>query len=270
LPVHTAEAVVLRQQTLGESDRIVGLFTREHGRLRAAARGVRRPTSRLAGRLEPFTHTRLLLARGRAFEVIAQAETVRVFGGIRADLLRSAYAAYLVELVERGLPERDAQEDVFTLILDALDALERAGEDDAEHVLLRFAVRLAAVLGYQPETAACVGCGRRVPQATGRAPGWGFSPAGGGALCPGCRAQDPEALSVSAGVLAACDYLVRAGAAEAQPDRLRMPPAQRGELAALVQAHLEHRLDARLRAPLVIRRLRQVADGQSVSGAPGR
>jgi DNA repair protein RecO (recombination protein O) len=267
VPVYKAEAIVLRQQTLGEADRIISLFTREHGRLRAAARGVRRPTSKLAGRLEPFTHTRLLLARGRAFEVIAQTETVRVFAGIRADLLRGAYAAYLVELVERGVPERDAQEEVFSLILDTLDTLERAGADDAETVSLRFAVRLAAALGYQPETGACVACGRPVPRAAARAHGWGFSAAGGGALCPGCRARDAEAVSVSAGVLAACGYLARAP--EAQSDRLRMPPVQRGELAALVQRHLEHRFDARLRAPLVIRRLREAAEGGDVGGRAG-
>jgi DNA repair protein RecO (recombination protein O) len=255
MPVYKAEAIVLRQQTLGESDRIVTLFTREYGRVRATARGVRRPTSRLAGRLEPFTHVRLLLARGRALDVIAQAEVVRAFRDVRSDLLRGAYGSYLLELVERGLPDRDPQPEVFALIVDALDDLERACEEEAEVVSLRFAVCLAAALGYQPETATCLACGRPARQGSGRTNGWAFSVAGGGALCPGCRGQDAEAVTVSAGVLAACDYLRRAP--RAQSSRLRLPSGQRGELARLLQGHLERRLDAKLRSPLVIRRLRE-------------
>ena len=179
MPVYKAEAIVLRQQTLGESDRIVTLFTREYGKVRAVARGIRRPTSRLAGRIEPFTHARLLLARGRTFDIIAQAEIVRPFPGVRVDLLRGAYAAYVMELIDRGVPERDRQEEIFVLIVDALDALEWAREDDAEIASLKFAVRLAGLLGYQPETAACVECGRRLPRAQGVAGGWAFSPGSG-------------------------------------------------------------------------------------------
>ena len=255
MPVYKAEAIVLRQQTLGESDRIVTLFTREYGKVRAAARGVRRSTSRLAGRIEPYTHARLLLAHGRTLDVIAQAEIVRPFAGVREDLLRGAYAAYVVELVDRGVPERDRHEEIFVLIADALDDLEQAQADDAEIASLKFAVKLAALLGYQPETAACVGCARRLPHAVGAAGAWAFSPLSGGALCPACRGQDAEAVSVSPGALAACDYLVRAP--ERGSGRLRIPPLQRDELAKVVQLHLEHRLEAKLRSPQVIRRLRE-------------
>jgi DNA repair protein RecO (recombination protein O) len=255
MPVYKAEAIVLRQQPLGEYDRIVTLFSHEHGKIRAAAKGVRRPTSRLAGRIEPFTHARLLLARGRTLDVIAQAEIIRSFAGIRRDLLRAAYGAFVVELVERGLAERDRHEEVFTLIAEVLDELDGARGDGAEIASLRFAVRLARLLGYQPETTACVGCGRSLPRASSPAGAWAFSPSGGGALCPACRPQDAGAVAVSCGVLAACDYLVRVP--DAQLGRLRIPPVQRHELARLVQIHLEHRLEAKLRSPLVIRRLRE-------------
>ncbi len=117
MPVYKTEAIVLRQQALGEADRIVTLFTREYGKLRAAAKGIRRPASRLGGRLEPFTHARLLLARGRTLDVIAQAEIVEAFAGVRADLIRSAYAAYVAELVDRGLADRDPHQEVFALTL---------------------------------------------------------------------------------------------------------------------------------------------------------
>jgi DNA repair protein RecO (recombination protein O) len=253
MPVYKAEAIVLRQQQLGEADRIVTLFTREFGKLCAVAKGVRRPTSRLGGRIEPFTHARLLLARGRTLDVIAQAEIVGAFPGVRADLIRSAHAAYVAELVDRGLADRDRHEEIFELTREALEALERAGKDSAEMAVLRFALRLTGVLGYQPETETCVECGRRVPRGRGGAEPWAFSSLRGGVLCAACRVKDAEAVSASPGVLAAFDYLIQAPAQQSM--RVRMTPAQRGELSRLVQLHLEHRLETKLRAPLVIRRL---------------
>jgi DNA repair protein RecO (recombination protein O) len=254
MPVYKAEAIVLRHQAVGEADRVVTVFTREYGRLRTAARGVRRTTSRLAGRIQPYTHARLLLARGRTLDVIAQAEVVAAFAGLRRNLTRSAYAAYVAELVDRFLPDRDRNESVFALLRTTLAALDRAAEDDAQVHALWFALHLAAELGYRPETEACVVCGRRVPRALGRgAEAWAFSPALGGAVCPACRAQDAEAIGASPGILAAFGFLLRVSE-EALP-RLRMSRAQRDELARLVQAHLEYRLEAKLRAPSVIRRL---------------
>ena len=253
MPVYKAEAIVLHQRALGESDRIVTLFTRENGKVRAVAKGVRRPTSRLGGRIEPFTHARLMLARGRTLDVIAQAEIVRAFAGVRKDLFRAAYAAYIVELVDRGLAERDRHEDVFHLAGDALEKLDRGRAEDTEIVTLWFGLRLAGLLGYQPETAGCVECGRRLPRARGVTESWAFSPLNGGALCPTCRPHDAQAIGVSCGVLGACEYLTTAP--EGQWDRLRIAPAQRAELARLVQVHLEHRLEVRLRAPQVIKRL---------------
>lgn len=254
MPVFKAEGVILRRQTIGEADRVLTLLTREHGKLRAAARGSRRVTSRLGGRLEPYTRARFLLARGRTLDVIAQVEVVDAFAGIRADLMRSAYAAYVAELADRFLPERDRHEDVFALVCATLGALDLAGEDKAELVTLRFALHLASALGYRPRAGECVGCGRPLPRGGGPGERWAFSPALGGALCPGCAGRNQEAVRTAPGVLAMVAHLLRAPSG--QPIRLRIPREQRADLARLVQAHLEYRLEGRLRAPAVIERLR--------------
>lgn len=264
MPVYKAEAIVLRQQTIGEADRVVTLLTREYGKLRAVARGIRRPTSRLGGRVEPFTHARLLLARGRTLDVIAQADVVGAFAGLRDDLTRSAYASYIAELVDRFLPERDRHENVFDLVQRTLADLDGAGEEEVELYALWFALHLAADLGYRPETAGCVDCGRPLPQTVGRTErSWAFSPELGGALCPACAGKDPRATPVAPGVLAISDYLLRLP--DGRSSRLRIPTSQRRELARLVQAHLEHRLEGRLRSPSVIGRLQNIqADRASV------
>ncbi len=90
---------------------------------------------------------------------------------------------------------------------------------------------------------------------------WAFSPALGGALCPACAASQAGAIRVLPGVLAACAHLVRLPATRVR--RLRIPPGERGELARLIQAHLEYQLEAKLRAPFVIERLRGPRDNGS-------
>ncbi len=268
MPVYKAEGIVLRRQVIGEADRTITLLTREYGRLRAVARGTRRITSRLAGRVEPFTHARFLLARGRSLDVIAQVDVLRTFPGIRTDLLRGAYAGYVAEVVDRLLPERDHHEEAFAIVLRTLDVLEDASEDAAEMAALWCGLGLASELGYRPEVEACVGCGRALPRAaSGPAAAWGFAPDAGGAVCLSCLGGHPDAIRTVPGVLATCGYLLRAAPEHAA--RLRTPPAQRRDLARLVQAHLEHQLDAKLRSPEVIGRLRAAGTSTSKSRGAG-
>src|SRR5258706_6458598 len=84
--VYTTEAIVLRRTDFGEADRILTLFTPSYGKVRAIAKGARRTTSRLAGHLEPFTRTQLLLATGRELDIVAQAEARERLDMLRADL----------------------------------------------------------------------------------------------------------------------------------------------------------------------------------------
>ncbi|GBD30365.1 DNA repair protein RecO [bacterium HR32] len=96
MPVYKAEGVVLARRNLGEADRVLTLLTREFGKLSVKAKAVRRTTSRLAGRLEPFTHARFLLARGRALDVVAQVEVVAGHADLRTDLVRVGHAWLVV------------------------------------------------------------------------------------------------------------------------------------------------------------------------------
>src|SRR5450432_335708 len=81
MPLYRDEAVVLRVHKLGESDRIVTLLTRRHGRVRAVAKGVRRTTSKFGARLEPFGHIDVQIAEGRGtLSTVAQVEGIDLYG----------------------------------------------------------------------------------------------------------------------------------------------------------------------------------------------
>lgn len=194
------EAVVLRRWDLGETDRILAVFSRQRGKLRVVAKGVRRPKSRLAGHLELFARSTLLLARGRDLDIVTQAELIDPHRELRQDEHRIALAGYVAELVDALTSEDDPQR----LVYDALDeALRDIGrEPDPFFVVRRFELRLLSALGYQPELHRCVVCGRVLEPVTNV-----FVPQLGGVACPRCAPQDATAVPLSVSALKAMRLL---------------------------------------------------------------
>src|ERR687891_531632 len=102
------EAIVLKTIKLGEADRIVTLFTRFNGKVRAVAKGIRRTKSRFGARLEPFTRVELLIYRGRGdLDTITSADIITAFDAVRRDYPRLTAGASLLELVDKITPDRE-------------------------------------------------------------------------------------------------------------------------------------------------------------------
>ena len=181
MALYRDEAVVIRTHKLGEADRIITLLTRNSGRVRAVAKGVRRTSSRFGSRLEPFTHVDLQLAEGRSLDVVTQAETLSPFGG----RMGSNYEFYTAGTVMLETAERLVVEDKepalqqFLLLVGALRAMCETGRPPSQ-VLDSFLLRSLSVAGYAPSFEACARCGLEGPHRA-------FSLPGGGALCADCR-----------------------------------------------------------------------------------
>jgi len=175
------EAIVLRTHKLGEADRIITLLTRQHGRVRAVAKGVRRTTSRFGSRLEPFTHVDLQLAEGRNLDTITQAETLTPFSkGLGLDYDRYTAGTVMLETADRLVTEeRQPSVQQFLLLVGGLRAMV-AGEHGPGQVLDSYLLRSLAVAGYAPSFEACARCGTEGPHR------W-FNPSMGGLLCTTCR-----------------------------------------------------------------------------------
>ena len=181
MPYYRDEGVVLRTQKLGEADRIITLLTREHGRVRAVAKGVRRTTSRFGARLEPFSHVDLQFAEARTLDVITQVETLRPYAA-RMGEDYSAYTAgtVMLETAERLVTEEgEPAVQQYLLLVGALRAICEGGRS-APQVLDAFLLRSLAVNGYAPSFDACARCGVEGPHVA-------FNPSAGGMLCSGCR-----------------------------------------------------------------------------------
>src|SRR5207237_1816358 len=96
------DAIVLSRFELGEADRVLTMLTPEYGKVRAIAKGVRRPTSRLGGSLEPFAELHVALSHGRTFEHVTQVSVGHAWLRLRDSLESAATAWYLAELADRS------------------------------------------------------------------------------------------------------------------------------------------------------------------------
>ena len=155
---YVTDAIVLSRFDLGEADRVLTLITPHDGKLKAIAKGVRRPTSRLGGSLEPFAELRVALARGRTFDVVTEVHVGHAWLRLRDRLESAATAWYLAELADRSLEERHAAEPLYALLRRAYELLD-AGMAPGR-VARWYEMHLADELGQRPEVDRCVECDR--------------------------------------------------------------------------------------------------------------
>ena len=155
---YTTDAIVLSRFDLGEADRVLTLITPEGGKLKAIAKGIRKPTSRIGGSLEPFAELTVALARGRTFDVVTQVSVGHAWLRLRDDLESAATAWYLAELADRSLEERHAAEPLYTLLRRAYELLD-AGMAPGR-VARWFEMHMLDELGVRPEVDRCVECDR--------------------------------------------------------------------------------------------------------------
>jgi DNA repair protein RecO (recombination protein O) len=228
------EGVVLRTQKLGEADRIITLLTRDHGRVRAVGKGVRRTSSRFGARLEPFMHVDLQLYEGRSLDVVQQAETIAPYGQpIATDYRRYTSGTAMLETAERlTAEEKEPARQQYLLLVGGLRALAESQHDPAL-VLDAFLLRSLSVAGWAPSFDDCARCGAPGPHAA-------FGVAHGGALCascrvPGCATPSPATMALMAALLSG-DW----GVADTSEDRARREGS--GLVAAFLQWHVERGL----------------------------
>jgi DNA repair protein RecO (recombination protein O) len=182
MPLRETEAVVLRTYRLGEADKIASLFTRQMGRLRAVAAGAQRPKSRYGGTLEPLSYIRLWIfeRENRDLLRINSAELIESFFDMQKDYRVQVAAQFVAEVADRFLPEREANDRAFRLLLAVLRAMKRSGE--VNRPLVYFDYWLLRLGGFLPDFERCVSCGRALESG----PAY-FAAGSEGILCRDCR-----------------------------------------------------------------------------------
>lgn len=250
MPTYTATGLVVHRLNLGETDKILTLFTRDHGKLSAVAKGARRASSRLSGATELFTRSRLLLATGKTLDIITQCEITESFPGLRTDLECLARATYFCELLDRFTHERDStmSAELFDLTTDALTLLERA-DVYLDAVVHAYELRLLEIEGYAPVLDRCLRCGGELDHRQ-----LGFSPALGGTLCSADRYRADDAILIAPETVTLLQDLLAA-----EPDillALRPPARLAAEAATALRWYIRFRADRDLKSADFLDKLR--------------
>jgi DNA repair protein RecO (recombination protein O) len=241
------EAIVLKHKNWGEADRMLWLYTRKLGKVQAIAKGARKIKSRKAGHLEPFTRVNLLMARGRSFLIVTQAETIDAFLNLREDLLHVGYAAYITELLDRFTYDEDDNQQIFNLLKDTLSRIDT--ENDPHFPVRFFEVKLLELLGYRPELTNCVNCASEI-----QAEDQYFSISMGGVLCPRCGPKNPDASQISLNTLKYLRHYQRSSYPEAA--KAQLSPELNQDLEQLMQRYFTYFLERNLNSPTFIRRVK--------------
>jgi DNA repair protein RecO (recombination protein O) len=227
------EAVVLRTYRLRESDRIVVLLTKEHGKVRAVAHGVRKTNSKFGARLEPMSHVLVQLRRGRELDTVTQVESVDRLGPMLSSLDRTSQGMAAIEAVEQLALDREPTPQLFR---STVGVLRTIAERPSSMNVPAFYWKLLAAEGLSPMLDACVRCEESGDGVEIVA----FDLDEGGVLCRNCRSGvslSPAALSLLRAVLGG-----RLNEALAAPES----PATH-EVGLLATRAMEHHLERRLK-----------------------
>lgn len=250
MPLYRDEGIVLRTQKLGEADRIITLLTRSNGRVRAVARGVRKTSSRIGARLEPFNHVDVQFYEGKSLDNVTQVETIDPIGGkLAGDYAKWTAGTVMLETAERLTPEeREPTVQHYALLVAGLRSMA-ASEHEPTLILDAYLLRSLAVAGWSPSFDDCARCGEPGPHRA-------FNIQAGGMMCPACRppgSAAPSPLTVALlGALLSGDWDTADAAAQ----------RERTEASGLVAAFLQWHLERGLRSlPLVDRTWHSQAQG---------
>lgn len=168
---------------MGETDRLVTVLTIERGLIRVIVPGARKHKSRLGGRSSQFVVNELFVIQGKSLDKLVQAETVRSFPGLSADLARLTASQYLAELVLCQALSEQPQGELFALLIEQLQRLEHATGDEILALLSQGIVRLLTFAGVAPELEHC-SVSRTIIEPKAAESGWqvGFSAVSGGVV----------------------------------------------------------------------------------------
>ena len=224
---------------MGETSKLVALYTEDCGKLKVTAKGARKPRSKYGAALELMSEIQAVcyVRDERELQILSEGHVLRSFPGLVGHLERLAFGSAACELVDRLTIEHEPNRRLYGYLSGALGALEEVDAEQLESLFWYYQLRVAEALGYRPELGRCVSC-RTALQGTSL---W-FSPALGGGLCDRCdRVGASRVSGASLRHLAALQNL-QAYSREAIP---AVPP-QRAEIRDMLRTFMAHHAGGRL------------------------
>ncbi|WP_010632210.1 DNA repair protein RecO [Sporolactobacillus vineae] len=241
-----AEGMIIRTTDYGETNKIITLYTEEFGKIGLMARGAKKPKSTLSSVCHVLFYGLCLFNKGRGLGTLYQAESNNSFRSIFSDLDKTAYAALIVELLDRLTEENQPSPALFRLLRETLLLIEKG--TDASVMAAIFAVKMMRIAGIDPQVDQCIHCGNQEGP-------FSFSVAGGGFLCRNCAAADPHAFPMSGA--AARLFPVFRKVPVGRIGHVSVRKETIGEIEAILAACFEQNAGIHLKAMRFIRQLAQ-------------
>jgi DNA repair protein RecO (recombination protein O) len=234
---------------MGEADRHVTLLTPHHGKIEAVAKGARKAESAKSGHLELFTQVDCLITKGRELDILTQVELIEPYLALREDLDRSAYANYVIELLDRFIFVGDTElGTVFTLLHETL--LHLCEDADVRRLVRYYELQLLDEMGFRPELHECVVSHEPIMPIDQF-----FSFADGGAVAPEAAHQSAGLVTLPVTTLKVLRHLQRS--TYAQVAKLRVPDAVHQDVERVLQGYIRYLLESRLQSLEFIRQVRR-------------
>lgn len=149
--VYKTEAIILKRKNSGETDRILTLFSKQYGKMKVIAKGVRKTSSKRSPHLELFTYVDVVLHKGKIVDSVSEVNTREVFQGLRKHLSRIHIAYYFTELIDRLLPEKQEHADIFSYLVESFHIINQGRYTKGRKLCEERSLVLLQMLGYIPD-----------------------------------------------------------------------------------------------------------------------
>jgi DNA repair protein RecO (recombination protein O) len=244
MPLHESEAIVLQRYTLGEADRLVSFLSRTMGRMRGVAAGAKKPKSRFGSTLEQLSHIRIWFFERESRELvrISQCEMIESFLDAFGDYASSVAFALFTEITETVLPDREASDANFRLLLLAAQTVKRTGKP--ELAMAYFTLWTVKLGGWLPALDHCARCGEVLLEDSAAY----FSPSASAIACAKCRRPGMRVISPAALVAARRMFVERLDrlSQESGPASINSRTAR--EITDAMLDIIEHQIDRKLKS----------------------
>lgn len=143
---YKTEAIILKLKNIGEADKLITIFSKNHGKINLIAKGARRITSKKGPNLEIFNQVSILIHAGKSFDIITEAFLLNSFEELRKKLKLVGLAYIVCELVDKLTPERQESEKIYELICSTL--LKLSNPIKEKNLIVDFKKQILIELGY--------------------------------------------------------------------------------------------------------------------------
>jgi DNA repair protein RecO (recombination protein O) len=233
MPLARAQGIVLKQINVGESDKIITLFTDRLGKIQAVVHGARKAKSKFMSSTQVFAYCEYVLYKGKSLYTINQSEIIESFQVVLDDLYSLTYSSYIVELADVLTQNEEVNIDLFVLLLKTM-YLMTDKDIDRELLIRAFELKAISISGYMPNLMKCSLCGSENHLSR-------FSIHLGSTICDNCASKDRNNIEIGPPTLNAMKYMMKIGI-----EKVRTTKISRGvknDMKKIMKNYIKYYLD---------------------------